>query len=82
MCKKGSESMAEKGINLRIQEFKEKMANDINESGLPSGIVSMALNEFTRQAQVQNGLIVAQEREAFKKALDAGKGEEPDGQSV
>ena len=58
----------EKGINLRIQETKENIANVINSSQLPPGIVLMILNEFTGQVQIQNARMI----EIEKKALEEG----------
>ena len=56
----------EKGINLRIQETKEKIADVINESQLPPGITLMILNEFAGQVQVQNAIAIANERKAYE----------------
>jgi len=66
----------EKGINLRIQETKENIANVINSSQLPPGIVLMILNEFTGQVQIQNARMI----EIEKKALE--EGEKKDGIQV
>ena len=53
------------GINLHIQQFKEKLANVINDSKLPPTIVQMVLNEITAQVNI----LTAQAIEAEKKAL-------------
>lgn len=53
------------GINLHIQQFKEKLANAINDSKLPPTIVQMVLNEITAQVNI----LTAQAIEAEKKAL-------------
>jgi len=66
----------EKGINLRIQETKEKIADVINESQLPPGITLMILNEFVGQVQRQNAYMI----EIEKKALE--EGEKKDGIQV
>ena len=66
----------EKGINLRIQETKEKIADVINESQLPPGITLMILNEFVSQVQRQNAYMI----EIEKKALE--EGEKKDGIQV
>jgi len=66
----------EKGINLRIQETKEKIADVINESQLPPGITLMILNEFAGQVQRQNAYMI----EIEKKALE--EGEKKDGIQV
>ena len=66
----------EKGINLRIQETKENIANVINSSQLPPGIVLMILNEFTGQVQIQNARMI----EIEKKALE--EGEKKDGKEI
>lgn len=59
----------EKGINLRIQETKEKIADVINDSQLPPGITLMILNEFVGQVQRQNAYMI----EIEKKALEEGE---------
>ena len=59
----------EKGINLRIQEAKESIANVINNSQLPPGITLMILNEFVGQVQRQNAYMI----EIEKKALEEGE---------
>ena len=66
----------EKGINLRIQETKEKIADVINDSQLPPGITLMILNEFAGQVQRQNAYMI----EIEKKALE--EGEKKDGIQV
>ena len=66
----------EKGINLRIQETKEKIADVINDSQLPPGITLMILNEFVGQVQRQNAYMI----EIEKKALE--EGEKKDGIQV
>ena len=66
----------EKGINLRIQEAKESIANVINNSQLPPGITLMILNEFVGQVQRQNAYMI----EIEKKALE--EGEKKDGIQV
>ena len=53
------------GINLHIQQFKEKLANVINDSKLPPTIVQMVLNEITAQVNI----LTAQAIETEKKAL-------------
>lgn len=54
------------GINLQIQQFKEKLANDINEAKLPPTIVQMVLREMTSQVNE----LVAQAIEAERKEGD------------
>ena len=66
----------EKGINLRIQETKENIADVINDSQLPPGITLMILNEFVGQVQRQNAYMI----EIEKKALE--EGEKKDGIQV
>lgn len=39
------------GINLKIQELKETIANVVNEAGLPAGLLLMIFNEFARQTE-------------------------------
>ncbi len=51
-----------KGINLAIQEFKERIADCINRSGLPPGVVQIILNEYQNQVQTLNDQAIAQER--------------------
>lgn len=67
---------SEKGINLRIQEAKESIANVINNSQLPPGITLMILNEFVGQVQRQNAYMI----EIEKKALE--EGEKKDGKEI
>jgi hypothetical protein len=52
------------GINLAIQEVKEKIAKDINESKLPPGILLMIINEFLSQIQMQNLRAIEAEKKA------------------
>lgn len=59
----------EKGLNLRIQEVKEEMANAINKSQLPPGILLMVLNEFTGQMQMQNTRMIEVEKRAFEEEV-------------
>jgi hypothetical protein len=66
----------EKGINLRIQECKEDIANVINASQLPPGIILMVLNEFVGQVQAQNIKMIETERKAYE------EGEKTDGKEI
>ena len=76
MASSNASKQPEKGINLRIQECKEDIANVINASQLPPGIILMVLNEFVGQVQRQNAYMI----EIEKKALE--EGEKKDGIQV
>jgi hypothetical protein len=56
------------GINLQIQQLREKLAGVINEAKLPPTIVQMALFEITAQVNAQAVQVI----EAEKKALEEG----------
>lgn len=58
-----------KGLNLRIQEAKEDIANAINKSQLPPGILLMILNEFIGQMQMQNARMIEAEKRAFEEEV-------------
>ena len=58
-----------KGLNLRIQEAKEDIANTINKSQLPPGILLMILGEFTGQMQMQNARMIEAEKRAFEEEV-------------
>jgi hypothetical protein len=58
----------EKGINLRIQEAKEGIAEAVNKSQLPPSILLMILGEFTVQIQAQNAHMIEIERREYEKA--------------
>lgn len=59
----------EKGINLRTQEAKEGIAEAINKSQLPPGILLMILNEFTGQMQIQNTRLIEAEKRAYEEEV-------------
>lgn len=59
----------EKGINLRIQEAKEDIADVVNKSQLPPSILLMILGEFTAQIQVQNARMIELERKAYEEEV-------------
>jgi hypothetical protein len=59
----------EKGINLRIQEAKEDIADVVNKSQLPPSILLMILGEFTAQIQVQNARMIELERKAYEEGV-------------
>lgn len=59
----------EKGLNLRIQECKESIADAINKSMLPPGILAMILESFTIQVQTQNAQAIALERHAIEEGV-------------
>lgn len=63
----------DKGINLQIQEFKEKLANVINESKMPIAITQMALFELTSQVNNAATQQIQIERQAFLKAQEEVK---------
>lgn len=56
----------EKGLNLRIQECKENIANAVNEAKLPPGVLLMIINEFAGQIQMQNLRAIETEKKALK----------------
>ena len=56
----------EKGINLRIQECKENIANAVNEAKLPPGVLLMIINEFAGQIQMQNLRAIETEKKVLK----------------
>ena len=58
-----------KGLNLRIQEAKEDIANAINKSQLPPGMLLMILGEFTGQMQMQNARMIEVEKRAFEEEV-------------
>lgn len=62
-----------KGINLRTQEAKEGIADVINKSQLPPGILLMVLNEFTGQMQMQNARLIEAERKAWEEGEKNGE---------
>jgi hypothetical protein len=59
----------EKGLNLRIQEARQDIANTINKTKLPVGIVLYILQEFTTQAQAQNTQMIASEKQAYEEEV-------------
>jgi hypothetical protein len=59
----------EKGINLRIQDCKESIADAINKAKLPPGILSMVLAEFVAQIQAQNAQAIALERKSYEEGV-------------
>jgi len=59
----------EKGINLRIQEIKEDIADVANKSQLPPSILLMILGEFTAQIQVQNARMIELERKTYEEEV-------------
>lgn len=59
----------EKGINLRIQEAKEDIADVVNKSQLPPSILLMILGEFTTQIQVQNARMIELERKSYEEEV-------------
>lgn len=63
----------EKGINLRLQEAKQDIADAINKSQLPPGIMLMILNEFIGQTQAHNAKLIEVERKAWKEGESDGK---------
>lgn len=67
------DNQLEKGLNLRIQEAKEGIANAINKSQLPPGILLMVLNEFIGQMQMQNARLIEAERKAWEEGEKIGK---------
>lgn len=58
------------GINLEIQSLKEKIAKNINESGLPAGITLLVINEFSNSLQDLNMQSINAERQAEKEQVD------------
>jgi hypothetical protein len=71
--------MAEKGLNLRIQEFEEDVAKAVEKAKLPPKLLTYIFADYTNQMKAASVSAVAIERKAF---AEAEKGEEPDGQSV
>lgn len=55
-----------KGINLCIQDTKKDIADIINKSQLPPGILLMMFNEFATQLQMQNLRAIEIESKAFE----------------
>ena len=62
-----------KGLNLSIQEAKEGIADAINKSQLPPGVLLMILNEFIGQMQMQNARLIEAERKAWEEGEKHGK---------
>ena len=58
-----------KGANLCIQETKELMAEVLNNSQLPPGILLMILNEFTGHMKVQNARMIETERKVYEEEV-------------
>ena len=65
--------MAEKGINLQIQELKEKMTKVINEAKLPITINQMALFELSTQVNNLAAQTIEAERKAYEKSEEGVK---------
>lgn len=63
----------DKGLNLRIQEAKEDIAEAVNKSQLPPGIMLMILNEFIGQMQMQNARLIETERKAWEEGDKNGE---------
>lgn len=55
-----------KPITLAIEEIKNKLAQDINESGLPMAVIEMILKDLYQQSQQ----LAKQELELDKKQLE------------
>ena len=66
----------EKGINLKICEFKLNIEKCVNDSLLPPGIVQSILEGYLRQVVDLNTQAIINEKEEFEKERDK------DGQSV
>ena len=60
----------EKGLNLRIQECKENIANAVNEAKLPPGVLLMIFSEFTIQVQSQNARMISDEKRVYEESLE------------
>jgi hypothetical protein len=67
-----------KGVNLRIQECKEGIAEVINNSMLQPGEVLLILDSISTQVQMQNAAAIAAERKAYDETIEK-EGEEEDG---
>lgn len=65
-----------KGINLRINEFKQNLTLCINSAQLPPGIIQPILEGALSQIINQNANAIMQEQSDFEKEGEA------DGQSV
>jgi hypothetical protein len=61
------DSMKEKGINLKINDFKNDLANCISRSNLPPGIVQLGLEWALRQVEDQNIQAINTETQEFVK---------------
>lgn len=66
----------EKGINFAINEFEQKMNEDISESGLPISILRLVFEKIVANLKNAETFQVAQEKknfiDAFKNVSDEG----------
>lgn len=65
-----------KGINLQIQEFRDNLANVINESKIPITVKQMVLADATAHLTSIASQIIDAEQKAFEKEGDEVNGEE------
>lgn len=64
-----SERTIEIGINLRIQQVDDAMANVINTSGLPVGIMMQILSRYYGQIKAQYDSAVAYELKSYEEGV-------------
>jgi hypothetical protein len=65
-----------KGFNLRVKEFREAIAKDINEAGLPICITSMVISEVLQSLKAAEYNAIDHEQKIYEKELAEKEQEE------
>ncbi len=63
-----------KGFNLKIKEFREDIANCINEAQLPVGVTTMVLSEVLQGLKAAELRMIEMETKAYEKELAEKEG--------
>jgi hypothetical protein len=60
----------EKGINLRIDEFKKDLAKIINESNMPFYVTKMVLSEMLNEVAIITNQAIQEENKVYHESLN------------
>ena len=60
------------GINLSIQNLKETLINEINDSKLPPGVTQLILKDILAQIQLVNAELIKIEKEQLEQKQKEG----------
>lgn len=58
-----------KGFNLQLLEFKNRLINDINESGMPISVTVMVIDSLLAEIKRQETVTIQNESDAYNKSV-------------